>query len=43
MKYFGKFYGMQVSMTNQSGDFKKLLFTTITHNTIIFARLTSSN
>ena len=28
----GKFYGMQVSMTQQSGNFWKIIFTTITHN-----------
>ena len=32
MKCSGKFYVVQVSMTQQSGDFKELLFTTITHN-----------
>ena len=32
MKCSGKFYGMQVSMTKQSGDFQKLIFTTFTHN-----------
>ena len=32
MKCSAKFYGMQVSMTRQYGDFKKLIFTTITHD-----------
>ena len=32
IKCDGKFYGMQVSMTQQSGDFLKLIFTIITHN-----------
>ena len=33
MKCFRKFYGTQVSMIMQSGDFQKLLFTiTIIHN-----------
>lgn len=31
-KCSGKFSGMRVSMTKQSGDFEKLIFTTITHN-----------
>ena len=32
MKRSEKFFGMQVSMTQQSGDFWKLMFTIITHN-----------
>ena len=32
MKCSGKFYGMQVSMTQQSGDFEKIIFTIVTHN-----------
>ena len=33
MKCSGKFYGMQVSMAKESGDFWKLIFTKIAHNT----------
>ena len=32
IKYSGKFYGMQISMTKQSGEIKKCIFTIITHN-----------
>ena len=31
-----KFYGMQVSMTQQSEDFQRPIFTTITHNLWLF-------
>ena len=33
MKFSGKFYGMQVSMTQLSDDFWKLIFTKVTNNT----------
>lgn len=39
MKCFEKFYVMQVSMTQQPGDSWKLIFTTITQNTMNFGRL----
>ena len=34
MKCSGEFYSMKISMTQQSGDFEKPIFTTITHKKV---------